>query len=232
MAIENNSIHYWFKKIVENKLLKRITLIFMIVVFLFFSVWARAFIGSMKNFYLGEEYFFKDQYIRAITFFDRSMHWYTPVNPYIERAAEYLWKISNQADQINDVKLSLIALESIRNSFYSSRSFYSTGTEWIEKSERRIRNICKDQQEITIQSIDADGQDNIYESKMEYNDPNIFWTIILEIGFFGWIGSILCFVLSYIGAGNRSRGFFHSFLIWTLMAATSYGLWILGLVKA
>jgi hypothetical protein len=199
---------------------------------MFFAIWTRAFIGSMKNFAEGEEYFNDRQYIKAITLFDRSMHWYTPLNPYIERSAEYLWEISKRAEKINDDQLSIIALESIRNSFYSSRSFYSPGIGWIDRCEGKIHSIVKNQKEMILQKSDVDVEDTIYESNMKYNDPNIFWTIILEIGLFGWIVSVLCFIFVFLGAESKSNKPIRSYLFWILLAGINYSLWILGIIKA
>ncbi|MDB9822135.1 hypothetical protein OAC89_00365 [Deltaproteobacteria bacterium] len=232
MAIGNNSIHSCLKQFVESKFVKHAAFIFMVVVILFLSVWARAFIGSMKNFDQGEEYFYKQQYIKAITFFDRSMHWYAPLNPYIKRSAEYLWEISNQADQINDEQLSLIALETIRDSFFSSRSFYSPGTIWIERSESRIRNIVNNQKGLILQGNDGYGEDAIDTSSIEYNDPNIFWTIVLEIGLFCWIGSVIGFIYFFLGSDNKDNRYVCTYWFWILVAGVNYGLWILGMVKA
>ncbi|MFX1297380.1 MAG: hypothetical protein ACFFD2_21310 [Promethearchaeota archaeon] len=230
--MENDHIHSCMKKFVENKFLKHTTFIIVMVVILFLALWARAFIGSMNNFRRGEAYFYKQQYIKAITFFSRSMHWYTPFNPYIERSAEYLWEISEQSEQINDEKLSLIALETIRDSFYSSRSIYSPGINWIDKSEGEIRNIVNNRKKSMFQRNDGITENNIHVSGIEYNDPNIFWTIILEIGMFGWIGSVICFIFFSLGVVNKSIRFIHSYWFWILVAGVNYGLWILGMVKA
>jgi hypothetical protein len=232
MKIENNSNQCLAREFLENKLIRRIAFIFMVVVILFLAVWVKAFIGSMKNYNIGEEYFHNQQYIKAITFFDRSMHWYTPFSPYIERSAEYLWEISIQAEQINDAQLSLIALETIRNSFYSSRSFHSPGMVWLERCEDRIRNLTRDKNEEILGNDDADSENNVYESSMEYNDPNIFWVIVLEIGLFGWIGSVICFIFFYLGAENKSDRFIRSFWLWTLLMGINYAFWILGIIKA
>jgi hypothetical protein len=228
---ENNILSNCVKPFFRCNMIERATIVFVLILIMFIAIWTRAFIGSKKNFAEGEEYFNDRQYIKAITFFDRSMHWYTPFNPYIERSAEYLWEISEQAEQINDERLSLIAIETIRNSFYSSRSFYSPGIHWIDKCESKIRNIVKNQKEMILQRSDADVVDIEYESTMKYNDPNIFWTIILEFGLFGWIVSVLCFIFVFLGAENKSNGSIRSYWFWILLAGINYSLWILGIIK-
>ena len=68
----------------------------LLVIFLL-MVWARVFYGSMQACREGEIHFQKAQYIKAITFFDRSMHWYTLFNPYVRKSAERPWEISQDA---------------------------------------------------------------------------------------------------------------------------------------
>ena len=81
----NNSLSYSNQSFI-SKLLKHAAVILMIVLIILISVWIRAFIGAMKNYNKGKDSFDREQYIMAITFFDRSMHWYTPFNPYVERS--------------------------------------------------------------------------------------------------------------------------------------------------
>lgn len=216
-----------------NKITRNIILIFAILAILFIAVWTRAFISSMKDFSRGEELFYDKQYIRAITFFDRSMHWYAPFNPYIERSAEYLWEISEQGENIKDEKLSLIALETIRNSFYGTRSFYSPGTTWIKRCEDRITYIVQNQDEKNIKASDSGRKGNEKsESNMRYNDPAIFWVFVLEIGFLVWIGAIIGFIYFCLGAYNKANNYICNRWFWISLTGVSYGLWIFGMIKA
>jgi hypothetical protein len=216
----------------NNKILRSIVFILIVIGILFVAVWVVAFIGSMNNFNTGKEYFHDRQYIRAITFFDRSMHWYAPFNPYIERSSEYLWEISEQAKEVNDEKLSFIAIETIRNSFYSTRSFYSPGTIWIKRCEDRIRDILKNENEEMPNGSDTYVTENVVGQMIAYNDPDTFWTIVLEIGLLSWIGSVICFIFFVLGIKDKSKGFIHSYWFWTLLMVISYSFWVIGIIKA
>ncbi len=221
-----------FKQFIEHKITKHALLIIAMLAIIFLAIWARAFIGSMKDFAQGEVFFRDKQYIKAVTFFDRSMHWYMPFNPYIERSAEYLWKISNRAEEINDDQLSLIAIETIRNSFYSSRSFYSPGVAWIKRCDDKIYNLTRSQNKEMFKNGDLNEQYKTYRQDMTYNDPILFWTIVLEIGLFGWIGAIIGFIFFYLGSCLKTDKYVHTYWFWMLLAAISYSLWILGMIKA
>jgi hypothetical protein len=97
----------------------------------------------------GEAHFTANQYIKAITFFDRSIHWYTPFNPYVRKSAERLWEISKDAQKRGDIRLALIATRTIRRGFIAERSFYTPGRDWIEKCDLRIYDLLKIEQHRT-----------------------------------------------------------------------------------
>lgn len=222
-----------FRQFIRYKLTRYIVLVFLLLAIMFIAIWIRALIGSNENFAEGEKYFNEKQYIKAITFFDRSMHWYSPFNPYIDRSAEYLLKICEQAEQTNDERLSLFAIETIRNSFYSSRSFYSPGADWIKRCDDKIRYIINNQNEEILKVKDEfKSQDKTNKQVIVYNDPDILWTIVLEIGLFGWIGAVLGFIFYYLRPYLKTRKYIHNYWFWLLVAAVSYSIWIIGLIKA
>jgi hypothetical protein len=72
-----------------------------ICVLLLLVLWARVFYGAMEDYNKGEALLEENQTIRAITYFDRSLHWYAPLNPYVERAAKRLWDIGEKAEKEN-----------------------------------------------------------------------------------------------------------------------------------
>jgi hypothetical protein len=167
------------------------------------AVWTRAFIGAAKDYKSGEDLLNSKEYVRAIAFFDRSLHWYTPLNPYVERSARDLWDISETAEKANDHHLSLMALESIRNSFYSARSFYSPGSAWIGRCDERIKDILKIQDKEVEGGGDSSGNDE-HRTDLHYNDPEILWTLIMEAGLFCWIGSILGWIVFCLSPDKRA----------------------------
>jgi hypothetical protein len=112
---------------VSNTIVKAVS----IGVLIMLVLWARVFYGSMKDYETGETLLKQSEIIRAITYFDRSLHWYAPVNPYLEKAATRLWEIGEQAEKAGDKRLALIAYESIRNGFYGVTYFVTFGTHWI-----------------------------------------------------------------------------------------------------
>jgi hypothetical protein len=219
-------------KLLSYKITRNFLLVVALLFIVFISIWVRAFTGSMKDYLKGRDLLVEAQDVQAVTYFDRAMHWYTPFNPYVERSAEYLWKISEKAEKTGDYILAKIAVESIRSSFYGSRSFYTPGKNWIAKCDERISSIVQnyDDKIFSDSSINSKLQSD-YVIATVYNDPDIFWTIILEIGLFGWIGATIGFIHFCISKEIKPDTFIFKHWFWISIACICYGLWISGMIK-
>jgi len=184
-------------------------------------VWARAFYGSIRAYHDGEAYLKNNQYIKAITFFDRSIHWYTPFNPYVRQSAQHLWEICTRAEHEGDIQLALIAARTIRQGFFAARSFYTPGKDWISKCDTKIASLIAKEQGVTVPS-----------AREESPEPDIFWTLILEVGFFGWIGSVIGFLMLGLTEGQTPTLRSRPAILWGVMVLIFYTLWIIGMMRA
>lgn len=61
-------------------------------------------------------------------------------------------------------------------------------------------------------------------------DISTFWSVIVEIGLFGWIGSTIAFIFKAITPDNKLVK--RNAALWGALIVLFYALWILGLVKA
>nr|HID58936.1 hypothetical protein [Desulfobacterales bacterium] len=191
-------------------------------------MWLNAFWKSVENYRLGEKYLQRHEYIRAITFFDRSLHWYTPSNPYVYKSVERLWEIGHIAEKQGDIQLALIALRTIRQAFFGARSFYTPGKDWINKCDKKIASLMvkelgKQEPKKVISTPSARKKDPC---------PNIFWTVVLEVGFLGWIGSVIGFLTHALTGGRTSEVRPRAGIIWGAMFVVFYALWIIGMARA
>ena len=125
------------KSLNKSRFFKMACIILCLVAIGLMMVWVRAFYGSMQAYQQGEVYLEEKQYVRAVTFFDRSIHWYTPFNPYVRKSAERLWGIGEHAEKEGDVQLALIAYRTIRRGFYGASHFITPGMAWINKASGR-----------------------------------------------------------------------------------------------
>ncbi|MDY7034646.1 MAG: hypothetical protein SV375_00580 [Thermodesulfobacteriota bacterium] len=209
--------------------MKILNIIFYLVVIAFIMVWARSFYGSMKAFKEGETYLKEHEYIRAITFYDRSIHWYTPINPFVEKSAQRLWEIGLQAEQEGDIKLALIAFRTIRRGQYAASSLFTPGKKWIKKCSSKIDELLMNKEEKRKRRVDSKSiQDTI--SKSQNPPPDIFWSVMLEIGFLGWIGSVIGFIISLLNVNSGNLKL--TLWIWLCLVPLFFSLWVIGMVFA
>jgi len=125
----------------KKRLIRNIFIIFGIIVVMFIMVFVKVYIGSIKEFKRGEEAMESRDYNEAITHYERSIHWYTPLNSYVARSAKRLWEIGTLAEENGNNDLALIAYRSLRSSFYAVRSFYIPYKEWIDKCDDKISHL-------------------------------------------------------------------------------------------
>jgi len=60
--------------------------------------------------------------------------------------------------------------------------------------------------------------------------PDYFWSIVLEIGFFGWVGATIGFIMQVF---KGEKGFVtRRALGWGTLFLISYFIWIVGMLKA
>ncbi|MGD2127617.1 MAG: hypothetical protein PVG99_16180 [Desulfobacteraceae bacterium] len=195
-------------------------------------VWVRTLYGSIQAYKKGETYLKENQFIRAITFFDRSMRWYTPLNPYVEKSAERLWEIGERAERDRDIKLALIAFRTIRGAFIAASHFTTPGKAWIEKSESRITKLVRNEVQERAMGGDSKASKNVISQSQESAHPDIFWSVIVEIGFLGWVGSVIAFIVLRLRPTAESKRFISLITPWVPLAIVFFVLWIVGMIKA
>ena len=196
------------------------------------AVWLRAFYGSIKAYKQGETYLKQHQYIRAITFFDRSIHWYAPFNPIIRKSAERLWEVGVEGASKGDIKLALIAFRTIRQGFYSARSFYQPGRDWIERCDLQIKKL---EQRVRAPNVTRSGSERdgrFVQGVQKIRSPHLFWSIFLEIGLIGWIGSLIGFILCVFKEGRKERPVFPLAFKFGGLAVIFLAMWIIGMIMA
>jgi hypothetical protein len=193
-----------------------------LMILLSMMVWVRALMGSMRAWEQGEALFQEKNYIRAVTFFDRSIHWYTPLNPYVERSAQRLWAIGTMAEKRGDVVLALIAFRTIRRGFYGIESVYSPGQSWIDRSDIKISQLSK-----------HGGTGTAGTAKRALPPPpDIFWSLMAEVGLLGWLLTMGILAVRLFRRDQGKRATASSCIGWAVLSACFFGLWLAGLLKA
>jgi len=192
------------------------------------AVWVRVFCESMHAHRKGEAYFKKHQYVKAITFFDRSIHWYTPFNPYVHKSAQRLWEICIRAEQHGDIRRALVAARTIKRGFLAARSFYTPGQDWIDRCHAKIASLmARDSEDQQLDSAIP-----VSFPPQKGSEPDLFWTLILEVGFFGWIGSVIGLLMLGMTDGETLMFRPRPAILWGMMVVIFYIMWILGMMRS
>lgn len=212
---------------------KNIYTVIIIASIMLLMVIIKVYYRSMTEFKIGEEAFNKQDLNEAITHFERSIHWYTPLNKYVAGSAERLWEIGEIAEKQNDIKLALLAYRSLRSSFYAVRSFYTPYKEWINKCDEKISSLVA-AEDTPFESEKKKGfkQRKAEALKILKTDraPHVGWSIFLEIGFVGWVTCTIMFILKVFTGEKGFEG--RKALFWGPIIILFYAMWIIGMMKA
>lgn len=186
-----------------------------------------------NEFALAEKHLAQGELSKAIIHYERTLHWFLPFSKTPYQAAEKLWAIAQKFETQNKNKEALKTYRILRGAFYSIRSIYTPGKKWIQLCNDKIAhlmaiNFTKSHKDLKVDFADKKSQ---YLVLLEEERPPLtFPSLVNEIGFFGWVTSVLLFIFKALSPqGNLQRRpailFTSSFLIF-------YSIWIWGLFNA
>jgi hypothetical protein len=204
-----------------------------LVVVLFLLVIAVRVTYLQRNHYVhAEEYYKEANWKLAIREYDLAMHFYTPWGPYIESSARRLWQIGEMFEKEDKLDWANIAYSSIRSSFYASRSLYTPGKQWIEKCDEKIADmsvrILVKEGSIKPQAAAAEKKKYLYVLTVG-RAPDPLWSVLVEIGFFGWVGSVVFLIFrGFSDDGKIERASVYGIISFLL----TFGLWVAALLRA
>jgi len=216
----------------NDQIIRRIGWIGLSILVFFAMIYLKVFLSSRAEFRAAESARLIGDDREAILHYERAILWYLPIGGYVEPSAEALWKLATALEE-KDKKLALEAFRSLRSGFYAARSFYTPGKEWIDRSDQKIASLMAQEPPYS----EADKRKTVEQRAEEAlailkrpQKPNVGWSIILEIGFWGWVSGVLLFIMIGFGAENRvipKRGLLLGGLILFF-----YTLWIVGMMNA
>jgi hypothetical protein len=185
--------------------------------------------NARQDFTLGEEAYTHGEYKVAITHYERTIKWYTPLSTVVQRAVERLWQLGTEAEARGELSLALEAYQTLRSSLYAVQSFYIPYQSWIPKSEERIAPLLA-----KTKAGAEHGEDKLAQETARFAmqlqrhiGPHLGWSILLEIGFLGWIGAtvgLIWYVVDETGNFARRQG-----LLWGSLIAVFFALWLIGM---
>lgn len=216
----------------NDRLIRRVGWIGLFILIFFSMIYLKVFLSSRAEFRTAEAALAKGNDREAIIHYERAILWYLPIGGYVEPSAEALWKLATALEE-EDKKLALEAFRSLRSGFYAARSFYTPGQEWIARSDQKIAALMAQEPPYS----EADKKKTVEQRTEEALailkrplKPHTGWSIVLEIGFWGWVAGVLLFIMTGFNAENRvipKRG-----LLLGGWIVFFYALWIVGMMNA
>ncbi|MBI4975246.1 hypothetical protein HZC20_01080 [Candidatus Peregrinibacteria bacterium] len=217
----------------KNEIKIKVLMIGLIIIGLIMMIFLKVYFNSMWEYQQGEGFLVKKDYENAVTHYERSIKWYTPLNKYVNKSIDRLWEIGNILQNENNDKLALEAYISLRGSLYAVRSFYTPHKKWIEMADGKIADLIVKKEpyseEDKKKTIEQRRREEMEVLKIDYA-PNPFWAVVLEIGFIGWIGCAIGFI--FLAFVNKDEFNNRKAALWGGLIITFYALWILGMVNA
>ena len=185
--------------------------------------------NASQDFTRGEESYTHGEYKVALTHYERTIKWYTPFSKVVQLAVERLWQLGTEAEARGDVSLALEAYQTLRSSLYAVQNFSMPYQSWIPKSEERIAPLLAKTKAGGEQGEDKLAQDTArFAMQLQRHvGPHLGWSILVEIGFLGWVGATVCLIWHVVDEqGNfvRQQGF-----LWGSLLALFFALWIIGM---
>lgn len=199
----------------------------------FFIMLGKVFYLQHGHFKKGEGYSKESNLKLAIREYDLAMHMWTPWSPYIERSAEKLWQIGEMYEEEGKPDWALIAYSSIRSSFYASRSFFTPGKDWIKRCDGKIAslNVRLLLEDGIIKEDDASSEREKFLHVLTTDDaPDVLWSALAEVGFLGWIGSVVFIILKGFESNGSLRRRYAAY--GALSFASTFALWVVALLRA
>lgn len=203
-----------------------------VILFLLF-VGGRVFYLQRSHFMKAEKYFAEANWKLAMREYNTAMHFYTPWPPYIKKSAKRLWQIGEMFEKQERLDWAHIAYSSIRSSFYAARSLYTPGKDWINKCDDKIAdlNVRMLIEEGSIKPEEADTEKKKHLHVMRVNRaPALFWSVLAEVGFLGWVVSVIFIIFKGFDDNGKLRKRFAFYGV--LSFILTFAVWVMSLLKA
>src|SRR5215510_10441599 len=190
-------------------------------------LYAKVTYNANQDFVLGENAYTHGEHKRAITHYERTIKWYTPLSTVVQRAVERLWQLGTEAEARGDVSLALEAYQTLRSSLYAVQSFYIPYQSWIPKSEERIAPLLAKTKTDAEEDRLAQDTARFAAQLQRHVGPYLGWSVLVEIGFLGWVGATVGLIWYVVDAqGNFAR---RQGLLWGSLIALFFALWLISM---
>lgn len=189
----------------------------------------KVFLNGNQEFSTAEELFSKNNYQEAITHYERAIQWHLPGSPTPALAAEKLWRISLFYESKNLTEEALKTCRLLRGAYYSTRSFFTPGKKWINLCNEKMAHWMASKPDLinkTPLSFE-NRKSNFLKILQTDRPPSTFWSILTEVGFFGWVACAGLFLIKAITPTASLKP--KPAIIYSTTFLLFYAVWIIGM---
>ena len=204
----------------------------LIVALLFAAIAVRVVAGAKAELEVAEKHEQAGDADAAVVHYRRAARWYAPLSPYHVQALAALGRIGATAEQSGDVERALAAYRAVRSAVLATRSLYVPEQERLAAADKRIAALMAG---LPPPQMDAGKSREQLEREhlalLQLDpDPKLGWTLLLLLGFAGWVAGAFAFSVRAIDGEDR---FVRAEAIrWGSLIAVGFALFVLGMAMA
>ncbi len=169
----------------------------------------------------------------AIEHLSRSARWYLPGSARVREALQTLGTIAREREAQGDVTTALAAYREVRRSIRAVRTMWLPNADLAPATDERIAHLMSGQHERNRAGDPAP----FAERKTEHlallevdTSPNPWWSLVVVLAFFGWVGAGFRFVYRAWDADGGFHG--GPALTWAGIITACMAIWILAMTLA
>lgn len=203
-----------------------------VVALLFAAIAVRVVSSAKAELEVAEKHAHEGDADAALVHYRRAARWYAPFSPYHVQALAALGRMGAEAEQQGEVDRALAAYRAVRSSVLAARSFYVPEPARLDAANKRIAALMAG---LPPPQMDAGKSREQLEREhlalLEHDpDPQLGWTLLLLLGFVGWVSG--AFVFSVRAIDGEDRFIRAEALRWGSLIAVGFALFVLGMAMA
>lgn len=101
-------------------------------------LWANVWQRQQTLYHAGQAGEQRGDFMVALTGYESAIRMYLPFSATVERSAQRIWALGQEAEQHRDIEQALVAYRSLRSALYAVRWLRQPGQVWIDRCDARI----------------------------------------------------------------------------------------------
>ncbi|QPJ62124.1 MAG: hypothetical protein G3M70_09690 [Candidatus Nitronauta litoralis] len=203
----------------------------MLLIVLAFSSVAKVYLSAQSELAVGDHFLNQSKPTRAVDHYIRAIKWHLPGLGTADEAANRIWSIAEQYEKRNFSEEALEIYRTLRGGFYSTRSFFTPGKDWISRCNEKIATLMAKapatSPAIAKKPFEQRRAENLNRLERD-RSPNVAWSIVSEAGFIGWVGCLVGLIIQGFNAKGQFRR--RPAVLWSLAFVLFFAVWGFGLL--